>query len=765
MSEHIKILNAAYVPEDNMPVPMRSEAPCVFNLQAFDPTGRQHANAVALSKGYVCFLTESGMLCCKSWRVFPQDGVMSVKFNDGAKIVTAKGTYTLKGTGFEELKANAMKLKSCVNLVPARMPDVAPMDPMLANDPVYLASVYKFYTGGKTVSSHPRTDKNTTVSITFSASSDPRVIIRNTDEAALLPLVDRQITTLQVEGPVGAFLADAVRAAQLVEFSMSSPGPNGPAVVQYLVHILSSNIAGGHQSLVRLVLRNCADILGTNGPLLFSTRCFARGLQTIDLTNVNLTIADFNVVAQFATPTATKVILDLNPSLGGTAQSTYASAIAIELMKSPTLLLLSMKNCSLSVPPTVMLAVEAIQRRQDLFSFVYKGEPHSLHDNMFNTTDVKGWVEYAGSTTSTAFDPSTVKYHPEILAAWAKNQNLPSPMRIVMPPSCTALLPIVYTLMNSGAPPTRKYILNIRHSQAEVPQILQGLQLYPCVHGLLFSNVSQSRTVPFPEGQLHTSLLNTFQYNKTLQQLELVGYSSIPNFITGAIGSKSTGLGLNTSLVELDLSDNNLRDAGAVALASALRGNRTLTSLRFDRNNVSLQGYEALRGSLYGNKKLCVFPRPSSDISSAVQIFENQIAEAQRLMMTERANMKQYYKPRQYNAVKAKTHCDAMVREKVKMKMLTAQSQRLMTVLKEIDSCIAENSVIRKEKEADLSRRIAEKIAIQKEEKQREKKHQSALAAKMMRAAKKEIAKSPKPPPTATTTSREVNTAPKQRSA
>jgi uncharacterized membrane protein YgcG len=78
-------------------------------------------------------------------------------------------------------------------------------------------------------------------------------------------------------------------------------------------------------------------------------------------------------------------------------------------------------------------------------------------------------------------------------------------------------------------------------------------------------------------------------------------------------------LGVNRTLGELDLTGQQLGDAGAHALALALRTNRTLRTLRCDRNAFSLDAFESLAGAMRVNVALAHFEYPTFDVASAIE--------------------------------------------------------------------------------------------------------------------------------------------------
>ena len=98
--------------------------------------------------------------------------------------------------------------------------------------------------------------------------------------------------------------------------------------------------------------------------------------------------------------------------------------------------------------------------------------------------------------------------------------------------------------------------------------------------------------------------------------------SSIPTLkllsLSGGVSSQFLipfieGLKENTTLFELNVSNNKLADQGAVAIASLLRENRHLLSFNCENNKITLSGYQAIFTSFMVNKTLCYFEFPWSD--------------------------------------------------------------------------------------------------------------------------------------------------------
>ncbi|CAF1472311.1 unnamed protein product, partial [Didymodactylos carnosus] len=67
----------------------------------------------------------------------------------------------------------------------------------------------------------------------------------------------------------------------------------------------------------------------------------------------------------------------------------------------------------------------------------------------------------------------------------------------------------------------------------------------------------------------------------------------------------------------LDVASNNISDAGAKAIAEALKTNQTLTELNIENNNISDAGAKAIAEALKTNQTLIVLGIQNNNISDA----------------------------------------------------------------------------------------------------------------------------------------------------
>jgi len=75
------------------------------------------------------------------------------------------------------------------------------------------------------------------------------------------------------------------------------------------------------------------------------------------------------------------------------------------------------------------------------------------------------------------------------------------------------------------------------------------------------------------------------------------------------------GLAKNSTLGELDISDNLLGDFAISEISNSLRSNKGLLELRMDSNNATFAAYQSIRQTLNVNTTLANIPFPSADFS------------------------------------------------------------------------------------------------------------------------------------------------------
>eukprot|EP01119_Soliformovum_irregulare_P020768 TRINITY_DN6782_c0_g1_i1.p1 TRINITY_DN6782_c0_g1~~TRINITY_DN6782_c0_g1_i1.p1 ORF type:complete len:1015 (+),score=334.12 TRINITY_DN6782_c0_g1_i1:326-3046(+) len=78
-----------------------------------------------------------------------------------------------------------------------------------------------------------------------------------------------------------------------------------------------------------------------------------------------------------------------------------------------------------------------------------------------------------------------------------------------------------------------------------------------------------------------------------------------------------SAIGSNVGLTHLDVSGQGMGNRGVIAMAKALRKNRTLRSISWDENQTGLLGFINIRNALETNETIQVMPLPFIDFASA----------------------------------------------------------------------------------------------------------------------------------------------------
>jgi hypothetical protein len=113
------------------------------------------------------------------------------------------------------------------------------------------------------------------------------------------------------------------------------------------------------------------------------------------------------------------------------------------------------------------------------------------------------------------------------------------------------------------------------------------------------------------------SLSNLLSSECPLETLVLAGGAK--SQLKGELVDFIYDLATNTSLVELDISGQQMGNRGAVALGKALQTNNTLASLAWDDNQTTLAGFQSFKVGIDRNISLKVMTLPILDISAAIR--------------------------------------------------------------------------------------------------------------------------------------------------
>ncbi|OWF52559.1 Leucine-rich repeat-containing protein 16A [Mizuhopecten yessoensis] len=99
----------------------------------------------------------------------------------------------------------------------------------------------------------------------------------------------------------------------------------------------------------------------------------------------------------------------------------------------------------------------------------------------------------------------------------------------------------------------------------------------------------------------------------------LASLSLADSKLKGSIATILNSLGSNLTLVEIDISGNNMGDFGARMLSKALQINTKLRTIMWDKNATTVQGFEDIAGALEKNYTLKKMPTPINDAGPALK--------------------------------------------------------------------------------------------------------------------------------------------------
>ena len=151
------------------------------------------------------------------------------------------------------------------------------------------------------------------------------------------------------------------------------------------------------------------------------------------------------------------------------------------------------------------------------------------------------------------------------------------------------------------------------HGSAAADQSATDTELSPHIQQVSITRqefITQIEPFKTSKPDFHTQLLQVFDNHNSLIELNLRANQ------IGDAGAQAlaTALEQNTSLTELNLFDNQIGAAGAQALAKALQTNSSLRVLDLSRNQIGNEGAQALVTALQTKSSL-----------STLALFDNQI--------------------------------------------------------------------------------------------------------------------------------------------
>eukprot|EP01102_Stenamoeba_stenopodia_P022008 TRINITY_DN901_c0_g1_i2.p1 TRINITY_DN901_c0_g1~~TRINITY_DN901_c0_g1_i2.p1 ORF type:complete len:670 (+),score=131.42 TRINITY_DN901_c0_g1_i2:1031-3040(+) len=158
--------------------------------------------------------------------------------------------------------------------------------------------------------------------------------------------------------------------------------------------------------------------------------------------------------------------------------------------------------------------------------------------------------------------------------------------------------------------------------------LLTVLQNMPTLTTLCLDNCMKSISNEKSD-EVAKRLGNLITHNVGLRGLSISG--GFQKVVTQFLQALTT----NSSLIELDISNNNIEDAGALALTVALRDNTSLLYVNCDQNRITFAGYKMLLTALKNyNRTLQGFEFPWVDYASITSHQKNVIPEIRAVLQT-----------------------------------------------------------------------------------------------------------------------------------
>lgn len=110
------------------------------------------------------------------------------------------------------------------------------------------------------------------------------------------------------------------------------------------------------------------------------------------------------------------------------------------------------------------------------------------------------------------------------------------------------------------------------------------------------------------------ALVKLLENNPNLIKLSLTNAKYKSKLKIDRLDSFFRALSINNTLMELDISDNSMKDATFSLLCKSLRDNTGLKSFKFDGNHISHSGFQSLLRSLTHNNTLTSLGFPAKDV-------------------------------------------------------------------------------------------------------------------------------------------------------
>jgi len=146
-------------------------------------------------------------------------------------------------------------------------------------------------------------------------------------------------------------------------------------------------------------------------------------------------------------------------------------------------------------------------------------------------------------------------------------------------------------------------------------------------------NLSAKAKRTQPGSRAVEALVALLESDCPLESLELRGGKSAQPRLEDLL-TFIYAIGVNDSLLQLNVNGNGMGNKGAIALGKMLQTNKTLHTLHWDDNGTTLPGFQAFLIGLDRNRALKTMPLPVNDISAAMKNEGAHAGEGTRLQKT-----------------------------------------------------------------------------------------------------------------------------------
>lgn len=549
-----------------------------------------------------------------------------------------------------------------------------------------------------------------------------------------------------VEVPTDIATADAVtalQAMQVPQYRVTGPIPTAPGLVHpnaqhvgFCRHGLLTGPPVQADWLLRALpgLRNLTGVELSCTPMsppAFQalTNCLPVTVRVLDFSEAGLQPPHVLALAGFVNRSVALEALTIDGNRGCGSVDPIADALCMPVLK-PTMRSFSLDGCETAIGPRLLAASRLLPRFEELsFDGSWLDNSPEVADQLRQGTGLK-------EVTTTMLRDSPLLLTALLSGDRPLSLEFASPLK----PDC------VQALVDFDHPQRRQPVHIKARAATEQPNAQAfGHMVKACTP----PDLSTWNSVTGADLSLNVDARSMAAFVPHLERLMAApnlkvlllegGFPSEPMLAMGpGVARALSMLANNTSLTALDITGNNIGDAGIVQMGNALRQNRTLTSVNYDDNGCTDAALQAIRGAMYGNKKLVEFPLPQRDLQRFQQHL-NKAAQAHgQAESRHRSEMKMHFKRR--NRSTAHQAKNRMVTEIKGRKAVGRRIAKLKQLADAISMAVASNYSAwegkMQAKEAEKLAKYREKEAL-KEQKRAQRAAESAARRMDAQAARR----------------------------